>query len=246
MTVAEMMVQLREQLRFLGRGRSASRAAWQLAQKLRLIGWTVKHHRVERQIDGSYSRAMRAALEVSYPQRMAIEVGKSNPGHKQIERLVKTPGVRVMVLMWSRKYEPWTDTRIEINRIRWRELEQLDYILASGGREPIQHTPEQLKLDELEAQAAAAEAQRQRDEETARGRIELAARIMELARQGWAAGQPVGIHGSTQPGRQLALLLPHPEVKQITKQLIELGELEVKRHSSSRLQGLKPRQVVGP
>lgn len=245
MTVAEMMVQLREQLRFLGRGRSASRAAWQLAQKLRLIGWTVKHHRVERQIDGSYSRAMRAALEVSYPQRMAIEVSKSNPGHKQIERLVKTPGVRVLVLIWSRKYEPWTDTRIEINRIRWRELEQLDYILASGGKEPIQHTPEQLKLDELEAQAAAAEAQRQRDQETARGRAELADKIMALARQGWSAGQPVSAHGRTEASRNLAQLLPNANTKEITKLLIEHGQLVNKRHPSTKLRGLYPRQVVG-
>jgi hypothetical protein len=244
--VDEMLAQLREELRFLGRGRSASRAAWQLAKRLREVGWTVKLNKVERQIDGSYFRAMRAAIEVSYPRLMAIEIGKSHPGHKQIERLVKTPGVKVMVLMWSRCYEPWTDSRIEINRVQWRELDQLDYILASGGRDPVQHTPAELRMAEAEARHLAAERERQAELDRERGRVELASKIMELARQGWAAWQPVGLDGRLPPTRNLVQLLPGMDTKQITKQLIECGELEIKRHPCSRLIGLHPRQVGGP
>lgn len=241
---AEHIEQLAQVLKFIGRGRSVARARWRLHQALKELGWTVKLNQVERQADGTYARRMVAALEVSWPLSMAIEVGKSRPGHKNLERLANTGGRKVLVLIWSRKYEPWNDNRSQWHRVELDELAHIT-VLAAGGKEVVIHTRESLAQDyeqhlvELELEATA----EQRAQEKERARV--AQLVLEVTRLAWQDKEPVSCHGNVQPHRHLPTMLSaqhkaDPElVKSVAKELETHGQLVKAKHPYTMLSGFK-------
>ena len=232
--------QLVEALKFMARGRSVAKARWQLHKVLKERGWTVKLNQVERQADGTYARRMVAALEVSWPLSMAIEVGKSRPGRKNLERLANTPGQKVLVLIWSRGYKPWLDNRSEWHRVQLDELEHIT-VVAAGGKEVLLHTHESLGQDyeahlvEMELEATAAQRAAERE------RARVAQLVLEVTRQAWLDKEPLSCHGNVEPHRHLPTVLgADPElVKSVCKQLVKDGQLVKAKHPYTLLSGLK-------
>lgn len=227
MTHPPPVQELARQLKKLKRGKrwGVASARGQLASHLAAAGWTVEVVKPIRLESGRYIREVKAAIQASWPESLAIEFARARPEKRPIERLEAAEGIKVLVLVNGGRYEPWKDKRGEWHKVSALELERIDYIIGIGKTEPIIQTPAELEqgFEEFEVSQ------------------EL---IKSLVEDAWNRSEPLSLHLNAGKERHLPTLLTrrgiHPEAaKRAINQLINNKIMERKRHPRTELSGLK-------
>lgn len=233
-----------ETIKHLGVGRKSLKFAWWLHLALRKRGWTVRLIHPEHVGNGVYLRPQGAALTVSWPLSMAIEIAKTKPGKRDLDRLRYTGGRKVLVLIWSRGYKPWEDKRGQFRHIEMDELDGIT-MLAAGGKEPVIQTRESLALDY--ARYKTEKAQKEEAEKLAKEQeiARVTNLILDTVRIRWQQKLPASCDPRViEPERHLPTHLhtqhqADPDlVKRITKDLEDQGVLIRATHRYTTLSGL--------
>lgn len=217
--------------------RGIRKAQWRLYYALKEIGWDVEVTKLE-SVGDTFFRPDKPAVTVKSPTPIVIEVAKQRLSLRQIERLKRATGIRVVVLIWGDVVRPWEKRRAtwRNRRVTMEDVAHLDYIIGANTKPPIIHTPATLAMDhEAELSANA-----QRD--LAR-RVALQELILKEVGKAWESWEPVSCHGNVEPHRHLPRALKvwgysEAETKRAVRELIEQQILEQKKHRKSMLRGL--------
>lgn len=218
--------------------RGLRKARWRVYYTLTEMGWSVQVNEARPSPESRiYLHPKLPGVVTTSPVETGIEFGKIRPGRRNLERLERASGVKMLVLIWSRGLEPWRDTRSEWNRVELEAIPEDVFIISAAAKPPAVHTRASLELDYQRWVETTSQLEEQRDRE-------LEQLILETVAAAWSARQPVSVDAKAGPARHLPQLMAKQGfdakvTRAKVKELISGGRIELGKHPYTWLRGLR-------
>lgn len=218
--------------------RGLRKARWRVYYTLTEQGWSAQVNEARPSPESRvYLHPKLPGVVTTSPVETGIEFGKLRPSRRNLERLERSSGVKLLVLIWSRRLEPWKDTRSEWNRVELEVIPEDVFIISAAAQPPVVHTRASLERDHELWVTQTKQLEEQRDRE-------LEQLILEAIRSAWTNRQPVSIHAKAGAARHLPSLMelkgyPEQQTRNKVKELISRGQIELAKHHYTWLRGLR-------